>query len=224
MGASFFTAKAVLFELNGVLADCQNQRYAVYLDLMNELGFKGTEEEFNERLVGPTDKEIVNYLKSNYNLEQELTDLDDFYFLLSKKSYDEEVKPAKGAIDLLEYFKSMNFSIGLVTSATFEVVKDFLINNGMKKYFEKILAGDSVATGKPNPEMYINILSKMNTDETSVFIIEGSKNGITAAYKAGVMKIIGVGPKSDHVHLMKAGAMLAVENLKELQNLPWAYE
>ena len=104
------------------------------------------------------------------------------------------------------------------------VIEDFLVKNKLKAFFEVILTGDKVSTAKPSPEIYINALSKLNTSETSVFVIEDSKNGITSAYKAGVMRIIGLGPKNKHVELMKAGAMVAVESLKELTNLPWELE
>jgi HAD superfamily hydrolase (TIGR01549 family) len=224
MSEAFFTGSAILFELNGVFADSINVMYDTYIEFIGQFNIEGNSDEFEQRLKGPSDKEIVNYLKATYNLEQELTDLDEFFFLLTKKNYDEKVKLVDGAVDCLQFFKSQNFLMGLITSSTKEVIWDFLEKNGLNKYFEFVLTGDKVSASKPSPEMIINALNRLNCSETSVFVVENSKNGITAAYKAGVMKIIGIGPKSTHINLMKSGAMLAVENLKELQNLPWKLE
>ena len=224
MSEAFFTASAIVFDLNGVLADSLNVKYDVYIDFLKQIGFEGTQEEFDAHLIGPTDREIINYVKSQYNLDQDLTDLDEFYFLLSKKAYDDNVKLFDGAVETLKHFHSMNFQMGLVTSSPKEVVNDFLVNNDIRKYFQVVLTGDKISAGKPSPETYINIVSKLNCSEMSVFIIEDSKPGIVSAYKAGIMKIIGVGPKPNHVNLMKAGAMICVENLKELTNLPWSLE
>ena len=62
MSASFFTASAVLFDLNGVLADSIPTLNNVYMEFLNQFGFEGSPEEFDTHLNGRSDKEIVNYL------------------------------------------------------------------------------------------------------------------------------------------------------------------
>jgi len=222
MSSSVFTAQTVLFEFNEVFASTYEIRLNAYNDFLNQFGHTGTQEEF-DWLMGSTDQQIVNHVKNNYNLEQDLKDLDEFYFLLNKKYFDDGAKLIDGAIDCLKYFKSLNFSIGLVTFSQKSIIYDFLEQHNLKKYFNFITFGDKISTGKPSPEIYINSLSKFDSTDMSVFIIEASPAGITSGYKAGIMKIIGIGPKPKHLELMKAGAMVAVENLKELQNLPWTF-
>jgi HAD superfamily hydrolase (TIGR01509 family) len=224
MGDTFFKAKAILLDLNGVLADSRSALFGSYQDFLQQFGAEGSEEEYDAHLNGPTDREKINYLKGAYNLQQELTDLDEFFFLLAKKRYDETVSLLPGALELLKHFKSLNFTLGLVTSSPIEVIEVFLTKNGFKGYFEEIITGDNISTGKPSPEIYINALNRLNASATSVFVFEGSKNGIISAYKAGVMKIVGIGPKDIHSELMKAGAMAAMENLRELIALPWELE
>ena len=222
MSTSVFTASTRLFEFNDVFASTYDVRQAAYNEFLGQFGFTGNQEEF-ELLIGSTDRQIVNHIKVTYNLEQELTDLDEFYFLLKKKNFDEGAKLIDGALDCIKFFKSQNFSLGLVTYSSKDIINGFLEQNDLRKLFDFMTTGDKISTGKPNPEIYINSLSKFDSTDMSVFIIESSRAGITAGYKAGIIKIIGIGPKPKHIELMKAGAMVAVENLKELQNLPWTY-
>lgn len=57
---------------------------------------------------------------------------------------------------------------------------------GVTDSFDLILAGEDVINGKPNPEIYLNVLSFFNMKPEEALIFEDSEIGMEAAKKAGI--------------------------------------
>jgi HAD superfamily hydrolase (TIGR01509 family) len=59
--------------------------------------------------------------------------------------------------------------------------------------FDYILSGDDVQHPKPNPEIYLTIMSKLNIPASQTLVFEDSQIGIEAAKSAGAncIKITG---------------------------------
>ena len=52
-------------------------------------------------------------------------------------------------------------------------------------YFEIILSNEDVKNSKPNPEIYINAMSKLEILPEETLIVEDNENGIKAAKASG---------------------------------------
>jgi len=60
----------------------------------------------------------------------------------------------------------------------------------LKKYIKKYISGESVAKGKPEPDVFIQMAKLLKVNPSNCIVFEDSKNGVLAAKRAG-MKIIG---------------------------------
>ena len=60
----------------------------------------------------------------------------------------------------------------------------------MTEYFSVVVAGDEVEKGKPEPDIYLKALEKMNLRNECVIAFEDSPNGLKAATRAGIRAIM----------------------------------
>ena len=54
------------------------------------------------------------------------------------------------------------------------------------QYFDVIITGEDVKFGKPNPEVYLKALEKLNIKNDQAIVFEDSEVGCLAAYDAGI--------------------------------------
>jgi HAD superfamily hydrolase (TIGR01509 family) len=82
--------------------------------------------------------------------------------------------------------------------------------------FDVIAAGDSVPRKKPAPDIYFDVLQKLNLSAASCIVIEDSHNGLRAALAAGLPTI--VTPSRYTASEDFQGAALVVSTLAEAGN------
>lgn len=72
--------------------------------------------------------------------------------------------------------------------------------------------GDQVKNGKPDPEIYLLVLERLNVVPEKVVVFEDSKSGVEAAKSAGIERIYGVVHSlNDGKALLEAGAVALVK-------------
>ena len=204
----------IFFDLDGTLADSIPAMYQVYLNFLTEFDKKGTKEEFEE-LNGPSLTEIISVLKTRYGLIDNDVFLMNSYKEKIQDAYKNIVKPMSGAGDILEALKNRGYKLLLVTSASQEVVEEFVTHQGWDKYFKDYVFGNEIKKAKPASEIYELALKKANTSSDSVVMVEDSYNGIKSAKGAGAF-VIGLANNQTKEELSKAGADITISRLKEV--------
>ena len=174
----------IVVDFDGTLVDSLEMMYNAYSIFMKSHGLKPTRKEF-EKLNGPTLNEIIFYLKEKHDLKEKRVDLLFQYEEIIRLSYLSNVKLFEGRKELLESLKNKGYKIGLVTSATKDLVLPFLKKNKINSYFDITICGDNIEYSKPHPEIYNTFTSKI-ADPNSVIVLEDSKNGIQSAKEAGL--------------------------------------
>lgn len=93
-----------------------------------------------------------------------------------------EVKP--GLLELLDWLKSRSIDYTIASSSPRDVLLKNLKSGSISEYFDhsKVISGDMVKHGKPNPEIFQLAASALGCDDTNKCIVfEDSYNGIKAA-------------------------------------------
>jgi|APSaa5957512535_1039671.scaffolds.fasta_scaffold08235_4 HAD superfamily hydrolase (TIGR01509 family) len=176
--------KWVFFDLDGTLVDSINIMYDVYMNFLKFFQKIGTREEF-EKLNGPSLNEIVYYLKTEYELNWNVSDLSKKYQTMIHESYV-VVKPFKNSTIVLENLYEKQYKLALVSSTGRQIVQKILNDFNWSKYFSIIITGDDIKISKPSPEIYHLCISKSKTNKKNILAIEDSKNGYDSATKAGL--------------------------------------
>lgn len=183
--------KAVIFDFDGLLIDSEPAWFKARKSMMNEFNLDWTIDDQKQNL-GVSTKTWVNYL--NDKLEGRLTTDEILNRVISdmKELYrNGEVDSKPGADEALKYCKDNNFIIGLASGSYKELLFIALKSKNWEGYFDEILSSDDLKKGKPAPDIYIEILKRLNMKPEESVVIEDSKDGIKAgaAAKTNVIAI-----------------------------------
>ena len=118
-----------------------------------------------------------------------------------------------GAMELMRGLHEAGFRQALATSTpmvNIELISDVL---GLKRFLDVFVSGESVAHGKPAPDLFLKAASELGIEPSRCLVIEDAVAGVEAAHAAG-MRCIAVAGNRDLPGLRKADLM--VKSLTEV--------
>ena len=101
-------------------------------------------------------------------------------------SLEKEVPVKPGLYEMLDYLEQHHIKMAVATTTRRELTEQRLKKIGVYDRFDYVLCGDEVTKRKPDPEIYLSVLKKMNTDAKNALVLEDSVVGVEAAYRAGI--------------------------------------
>ena len=101
-------------------------------------------------------------------------------------SLEREVPVKPGLYEMLDYLEQHHIKKAVATTTRRELTEQRLKKIGVYNRFDYVLCGDEVTKRKPDPEIYLSVLKKMNTDAKNALVLEDSVVGVEAAYRAGI--------------------------------------
>lgn len=174
--------KAIIFDLDGTLLDSDELIIKAYEKVFDTFrpGYKLTEEE-KTSFLGPT----LATMFSKYFTEdfETLLKVYEDYAFANKKVYG---KLYPNVIEMLNFFKSRGFKLGLVTSRFMRSAEVMLEAFDLTKYFDKIVTLDIVKNPKPDPEGINLVLKEFNVLPDEAIYIGDNKSDFIAARDAHV--------------------------------------
>lgn len=182
--------EAIIFDMDGVIIDSEPIHFEVDKSTLKYCNINVSNQDLNE-YVGMTNPEMWARLKENYKIKhsvEELIQLQMDMKLNILENRDE--KPISGVVNLLKSLKDNNIKIALASSSPKLFIMAVLKKFNIEDYFLKILSGEEVKKGKPEPDIYIEASKMLNVNPENCLVIEDSRNGVKAAKCAG-MKCIG---------------------------------
>ena len=101
-------------------------------------------------------------------------------------SLEREVPVKPGLYEMLDYLEQHHIKMAVATTTRRELTEQRLKKIGVYNRFDYVLCGDEVTKRKPDPEIYLSVLHKMNTKAENAIVLEDSSVGVEAAYRAGI--------------------------------------
>ena len=95
-----------------------------------------------------------------------------------------DVKP--GIRELLDYLKENGFAVALATSTDSERAEYHLKRHGLFGYFDRIVYGNMVERGKPEPDIYLKACEELGVAPEKAVGVEDSINGVISSKRAGL--------------------------------------
>ena len=183
--------KAIIFDFDGLLIDSEPAWFEARKSLLTEFNMDWTLDDQKQNL-GVSTKHWVNYLSNK--LANRLTSdeiLNKVIFNMIEMYKNGEVLSKPGADVALKYCKDNNFILGLASGSYKELLFTGLKSKMWEDYFDEIISSDDLKNGKPAPDIYIEILKRLNVKPEESVVVEDSKDGITAgaAAKSNVIAV-----------------------------------
>jgi HAD superfamily hydrolase (TIGR01509 family) len=182
--------RAVIFDLDGVLADSEPWWNEIDAKLLGEYGvtYRG---EYHRSVLGVSYKLAIEFYKKAFGLSAPIEEMMRRRGELAIDFFANRIGLFPSAKQVLKELRQMNLHLAVATSSLSASARPFLDRHGLTPLFEVIIAGEEVEHGKPYPDIYLRAAEKLSICVDSCLVIEDSLSGIAAA-KAAKMGVAAI--------------------------------
>ena len=177
---------AVIFDLDGLLADTEIISLKVYQELLKDFGIPFTEETYFREYSGHREEENVQRFLDTYDLPWNFDQTLEKVYELEARILVKGVNLKKGAKNLLAFLQREGIPIALATSSVESRARMILDSNGILSLFDHLVFAKDVKRSKPYPDIFLKACSDLNVLPENCLVLEDSEAGIEAAYRAGI--------------------------------------
>lgn len=193
-----------IFDMDGTIVDNMEYHVRAWLELFKELGIPMTAEEFNRRLTGRTNQQILPMVTEGNRSEREIRELADRKEERYREIYRPHRVPVAGLTEFLKAAAAADIPMAVATSAPEVNIKYILDGLGIRSFFRAVIGADDVRNGKPHPEMFLTAAEHLAVEPGDCLVFEDSLAGVEAAERAG----------------MRVVALTTTHDKEEFQDMP----
>ena len=184
-----FQARAVIFDLDGVLVDSE-PGYAIALNrVLEREGAEPLTEDESRGLIGTTVEDTWNAIKEMRSLTKPFEYYVGIYSPTLIEIFRAGLELQPGAMDVVQAVRDRGLPLGLATSSRREWVDVKLEVVGVNSMFDAVVTGDEVQKGKPSPEIYLSVARLLDAPPAECLAIEDSPSGVASAVAAGMYTV-----------------------------------
>ena len=183
--------QAVIWDLDGVVIDSADEHRLAWQRLAREEGVTFTDADFWSTF-GKRNDDIIPQFWGSLSTEQlkALADRKEAYF---RELIRERAVPLPGAMELMRELHEAGFAQALASSTPIENIQLISDVLGLKRYLSVLVSGETVARGKPAPDIFLKAASELHMHSSWCVVIEDAVAGVQAAHAAGMRCIAVVG-------------------------------
>ena len=181
--------KAVIFDMDGLMFDSEVLGIEMMKKTMKHFPFE-YDHDLNTRIIGTTSEHIRKQFAVQYGEDFPFDEVMKHKKELTLQYYHENDIPKKsGLVELLQFLKKNHYKLGVATSTYRDDAEFMLKKADIYHFFDEIVCGDEVKRSKPNPDIYLTALYKLNVKAEEAIVLEDSENGLRAGQSAGIATI-----------------------------------
>lgn len=180
-----FRAKAVIWDMDGVIADTAPYHLKAWQEVFQKRGVNFTEEDFR-RSFGQRNDTIINNTLGRDASPAEIEAISVAKEKNFRQRIRHNIKPLPGVIKLIDSLKEHGFRMALASSAPVENIQLLTIGLGINNYFQSVISDDDVTEGKPDPQVFLLAAQELGVDPENCIVIEDAVAGVIAAKRAGM--------------------------------------
>ncbi len=213
--------RAVIWDMDGVIIDSAEEHRQAWQRLAHEEGVRFSDADFWSTF-GKRDDDIITLVWGVQSPErlQALADRKEAYF---RALIRETAAPLPGSIELLRGLHEAGFAQALASSAPVENIRLISEVLGLGHYLTALVSGETVAHGKPAPDIFLKAAGELGIVPSQCLVIEDAVAGVKAAHAAG-MRCIAVAGDRDLPGLREAELMvksLTEVDVERVRSLAW---
>jgi beta-phosphoglucomutase len=203
---------AVIFDMDGVLADTYQAHFASWRRLYGEMGKTYDEAAFAADF-GRTSRDILRRTLGDGLTDERIRELDNDKEAYFRDFVRKSNVAMDGAAELIDSLAADGFLLAVGSSGPFENIALMLDLLGRASQFGAVVTGADVTRGKPDPQVFQLAAERLGVRPGACVVMEDAVHGVEAARRAG-MKSVALAGTSTFDELSHAD--LVVESLREI--------
>lgn len=203
-------AKAVIWDMDGVLADTAPFHLSAWQQVLQERGVKFTKEDFRHSF-GQRNDAIIRKTLGKETSQEEIDAISGKKEASFRHRIRRNLKPLPGVIKLITSIEGHGFKMALASSAPIENIQLLSTGLGIENRFQAIISDKDVTQGKPSPQGFLLAAQRLGVEPRNCVVIEDAVAGVAAAKRAG-MHCLAI--TNTHPRESLAGADLIVDTLE----------
>lgn len=176
---------AVIFDVDGLMADSEPLHRAAWRELGRECGFPtyaaDDEESLGKRVI---DNFRRCHAQGRFAEAPEVM-VDRYHGILIGLMH-EQLAPKPGLRGALDFVRAQGWRCGSASSGDKVYIDVALDVLGIRDYFQAVATGDEVAEGKPHPALYALAAARLGVAPAACVALEDSPRGVGSAKAAGM--------------------------------------
>ena len=175
--------RAVIFDLDGVLADSEPWWKEIDADLLREYGvaYRG---EHHRSVLGVSYPIAVEFYRHTFGITAPAEEIMWRRGQIAMDYFATRIGLFPPAKEVVEQLRQMRLSLAVATSSLAASALPFLERHGLTSVFQVIVTGDAINRGKPAPDIYLAAAEKMAVATNLCLVIEDSLAGVAAGTAA----------------------------------------
>ena len=187
------TPSAIIFDLDGVLADSEPWWSEIDAKLLAEYGvtYHG---EHHQQVVGVSYRLAVEFYKKAFVLSVPTEEMMRRRGEIATEFFANRIGLFPKVKGVLEELRQMKLHLAVATSSVSASARSFLDRHQLTGFFEVVVTGEQVEQGKPAPDIYLCAADKLGIPADACLVIEDALPGVAAA-KAAKMYVAAIPDK-----------------------------
>lgn len=161
----------IIFDMDGVIFDSEATYMQELINFFKMYNIHLTIDDC-KKVIG-VDSRLFNDIAyswwQNKTSKEEFIKILDNYYESIKRDYKAILNPH--VISLLKYLKENHYKIALASSSSQQLIHRALTTSGIIEYFDLIISGNAFQQSKPNPEIYLYTIEKLNVSKEQTLIV-----------------------------------------------------
>lgn len=174
---------AVIFDLDGVLADSEPWWNKIDAQLLSENGVD-YDGRYHGEVLGVSYRIAIDFYKKAFGINAATDDMMRRRGEIAAEFFAQHVGLFPQVKEVLAQLREMNLRLAVGTSSLSASARPFLDRHQLTNFFGAIVTGEEVARGKPAPDIYLAAADQLNVDAEACLVIEDALSGIAAAKAA----------------------------------------
>jgi HAD superfamily hydrolase (TIGR01509 family) len=204
--------QAVIFDLDGVLADTEGLKGEAHTATVRGLGGDAPASIYEQCMGRSHDAVERVFMKAGGVLAAQETYAATFSQIYAEL-LEQGVAAVPGSQSLLQRLTEFGYRLALVTSSRTWMTRRVLTKTGLDGFFEVIVTAADVTSAKPAPDCYRLALQRLHLTPDRAIALEDTEAGIEAASAAG-LRVIGLRHRLNSRHRFDA-ACSVIDSLED---------
>jgi HAD superfamily hydrolase (TIGR01509 family) len=178
---------AVIFDMDGLMIDSEKVYFEAGRIIAREFG-KEVSDQTLGRMMGRKPLESVELFARELEIDEAPEKLLKRREAKVMGVLERGVEKMPGLDFILEALQPVH-SLAIATSAPKYIVDVVMRELDVRDYFKVIQTSDDVVNGKPDPEIYLKAMGKLEVKPAESIVLEDSSNGALAGKRSGAYVI-----------------------------------